>query len=178
MLDFTQIQHYNRHGKRKTYGLRQFRFHFSKVAFAFCKAELSFNLYPFILVEMGLPPIALLVPSRSSQCRTAEPDSVQFAVAEVFAVSVNLVRQHALRIMSLRRLTKDTCRRSLPPASSPASVPRAFCPTMRPRLTARCSREALISSWKTARMPRSWTAMILKIRIQPGSFTINALTRC
>ena len=37
MLDFTQIQHYNRHGKRKTYGLRQFRFHFSKVAFAFCK---------------------------------------------------------------------------------------------------------------------------------------------
>ena len=61
MLDFTQIQHYNRHGKRKTYGLRQFRFHFSKVAFAFCKAELSFNLYPFILVEMGLPPVALLV---------------------------------------------------------------------------------------------------------------------
>ena len=53
MLDFTQIQHYNRHGKRKTYGLRQFRFHFSKVAFAFCKAELSFNLYPFILVEMS-----------------------------------------------------------------------------------------------------------------------------
>ncbi len=51
MLDFTQIQHYNRHGKRKTYGLRQFRFHFSKVAFAFCKAELSFNLYPFILVN-------------------------------------------------------------------------------------------------------------------------------
>ena len=101
MLDFTQIQHYNRHGKRKTYGLRQFRFHFSKVAFAFCKAELSFNLYPFILVEMGLPPVALLVPSRSSQCRTAEPDSVQFAVAEVFAVSVNLVRQHALWIMSL-----------------------------------------------------------------------------
>ena len=100
MLDLAQIQHHNRHGKRKTYGLFQLCFHFSKVAFSLGKTELPLNFNALVLVEICLPLVALFILFRSAQCRSAEPDSMQLAIAEVFSISVDLIRQHTLRILS------------------------------------------------------------------------------
>ena len=96
-LNLSQIQHHNRHGKREANGFFQLCFYFSEIAPTLGKAELSLNLYPFILVKICLLSVALLIFPRSAQSRPAEPDPVSFAITEILTVAVDLIRQHALR---------------------------------------------------------------------------------
>ena len=114
MLKLSEIQHHNRHSKRETYGFLSFRFYLSKVAFALGKAELPFYFNALVLVKISLLPVALLILPGPAQGRTTEPDSVQLAIAEVFAVAVNLIRQCAYRKAEILRLAEirkgDLCR--------------------------------------------------------------------
>ena len=101
MLNLAQIQHHNRHSKREGYGFLLLCFYLSEVAFALGKAELPLDFNALILVEISLSPVTLFILLRSAQSRTAEPDPVQLAVAEILAIAVNLIRQYSLRVVSL-----------------------------------------------------------------------------
>ena len=100
-LNLSQIQHHNRHGKRETNGFFQLCFYLSKITFPLGKAELSLNLYAFILIEICLLPVALFIFPGSAQSRPAESDSVRLAITEILTVAVDLIRQYAFRVVPL-----------------------------------------------------------------------------
>ena len=100
-LNLSEIKHHNRHGKRETNGFLQLRFNFSEIASPLGKAELSLNLYAFILIEICLLSVSLFVFPGSAQSLSAEPNPVRLAITEILTVAVDLIRQYAFRVVSL-----------------------------------------------------------------------------
>ena len=101
MLNLTQIQHHDRHGNSEANGFFQLCVHFAEITFPFGETELSLHFDPLALVKNRLLSVTALVLLGSAKRRAAETDPMQLAIAEILTVSIDLICQHTLRIMSL-----------------------------------------------------------------------------